>query len=283
MTVGQAIQWVRRQLEEVSEGDATADARAFVCAVTGHTPDKVLLRLYDPVQRKQEDQLRDMVLRRNRREPAQYIVGTAQFLGYEIKCDPRALIPRFETEFLALEAFRTSREHGLSTVLDLCTGSGCIAISLSLYGLRTTACDFSEDALMLAQENARTTRAAVEFFQGDLMEALPEGRMFDMIVSNPPYVKSGDLPRLAPEVSAHEPHLALDGGTDGLLFYRRIATECACLRRGGWLLMEIGDGQAGEVTALLSERFEAIEVLPDMRGVDRVVRARRRDADAGEA
>lgn len=274
MTIGSALRWAQEQLLEVAGDDAPADARLFVCAATNTSHERILLSLGAPIQRRQEEGLREMIRRRREREPAQYIVGTAQFMGNLFLCDQRALIPRFETEMLALEATRRCMaERGLA-VLDVCTGSGCLAVTIAQTGAAVTAADFSEDALMLAAENARRHGVAVEFYQGDLFGALPEGRAFDMIVSNPPYVRSGDIASLAAEVAGHEPHIALDGGADGLLFYRRIAAEAhPYLRPGGRLLLEMGEGQADAVRALFKPRYHDIEILPDMRGIDRIFSA----------
>lgn len=278
MTVGQALRWAQNELDEISGEDATADARAFVCAVLDVEPQRVLSMLQSPMQGKQMTLLRQMVVRRKGREPAQYITGRTSFMGIEILCDPRALIPRFETELLAMEAQQTARMNGLKKALDLCTGSGCLAVALALFGLEVSASDASEDAILLAQENAKRHNAPIVFYQGNLFAALPEDERFDLIASNPPYVKSAEIDWLDEEIGAHEPHIALDGGEDGLHFYRRIAEDSPeFLREGGYLLLEVGDGQAAAVVSLLERHFTDITISPDMRGIERIVKGRRKD------
>ena len=277
MTVAGALRWAQEQLAQTAGGDASTDARLFVCAAMKTERNRILLRLGETLRDEQEAALRDMVCRRNARIPAQHIVGNAQFLGNTFLCDERALIPRFDTEILAQEAVRRIRVEGLRDALDLCTGSGCIAVTIAQAGISTTAVDCSGAALALAGENARRLGVQVRFFQGDLFGALPPGSVFDMIVSNPPYIPSADIDSLDPEVRDHEPRIALDGGGDGLLFYRRIAREgAAFLRPGGRMMLEMGEGQSPDVRALFAEHYREIEVIQDLRGIDRVITAIRR-------
>ncbi len=206
-------------------------------------------------------------------KPLWYILGSANFCGYEIKTDARALIPRPETEMLASLAANTC-EAG-DKVLDLCTGSGCIAVAVSKMAagknISVTAADISADALALARENAKENGADIRFIESDLF-ANVKGK-FNVIVCNPPYVKRGDLASLQREVREHEPMLALDGGEDGLDFYRRIAKDAPRrLAAGGTLLLECGQGQAQEIVRLLA-KFEYTMVLRDLQGVERYIRA----------
>ena len=205
--------------------------------------------------------------------PLWYILGSTSFCGYEIKTDERALIPRPETEMLAEFAAKTCEEG--DKVLDLCTGSGCVAIAVAKMAeeknITVTAADVSADALALAQENAKANRADIKFIESDLF-ANVKGK-FNVIVCNPPYVKHGDLASLQREVREHEPLLALDGGGDGLDFYRRIAKDAPRrLVSGGTLLLECGQGQAQEIVRLLT-KFEYTMVMRDLEGVERFVRA----------
>ena len=204
--------------------------------------------------------------------PLWYILGDTEFYGYKIKVDERVLIPRPETELLTEQVLRTA-EQG-NKVLDLCTGSGCIAIALAKKGaekeLIVTASDISADALALAQENAKRNGADIKFIESDLLDGV-RGK-FNIIVCNPPYIKSGDIPGLQKEVQ-FEPKGALDGGEDGLDFYRRLAKEAPRhLVKGGTLFMECGIGQAQEIVKLF-KKFDYTMVSRDYNDVERFVRA----------
>ncbi len=188
-------------------------------------------------------------------KPLQYLLGTAVFYGYNIKVDARALIPRFDTELLAEQAIKAlGKGAGADkTALELCTGSGAIAVTVCKEtGARITASDISQDALDLAEENAKALGADVKFVLGDLFEPI-EGK-YDVIIANPPYIPTGDMSGLDAEVKDAEPLLALDGGADGLDFYRRIAADYKdYLNPGGVLLLEIGVGQAEAIKELFGE------------------------------
>ena len=210
--------------------------------------------------------------------PLWYVLGDTEFYGCTIKVDERVLIPRPETELLAERAVKEAKEG--SRILDLCTGSGCIAVSVAKNAadrhVSVTAADVSAPALEVARENAAGCGVAVRFLESDLFSAV-EGE-FDIITCNPPYIRSGDLAALQPEVKDFEPHLALDGGEDGLDLYRRLAAEApAHLAEGGLLLMECGQGQAEEVAALFAPAFET-EIVQDYAGIGRIVAACRRAA-----
>lgn len=206
-------------------------------------------------------------------KPLWYIIGDTEFYGCKIKVDGRVLIPRPETELLAELAVKTAQEG--NKLLDLCTGSGCIAVSVAKQlagkGVSVTAADISAPALEVAKENAALNGAEVKFVESDLFSAV-KGK-FDVIVCNPPYVKRGDIPALQREVKDFEPLSALDGGEDGLDFYRRLAAEAPKhLVRGGTLLMECGLGQAQEIVKLFA-KFDYTMVSRDLNGVERFVRA----------
>ena len=215
--------------------------------------------------------------RRLRREPIEYLTGCAEFYGMRFRVGPGVLIPRPETEMLVEEAVRmlNARKSAAVDVLDICTGSGCIAaaIAAEVPSARVVATDISAAAIGYAVENARLNSAGnVVFVQGDLFEPVG-GRDFHLIVSNPPYVKSGDLAALQREVSGYEPREALDGGEDGLGFYRRILEEAPQhLREDGVLLLELGAGQCGAVAGIASEcGLRVARVLNDLAGIERVM------------
>ena len=201
-----------------------------------------------------------------------YIIGDADFCGYKIKVDERVLIPRPETEDLVMLAVSMAKEG--QKILDLCTGSGAIAIAtakeLQKKNIRVeiTASDISEDALTLAKENAEANGAEVKFLQSDLFARL-DGE-YDLVISNPPYIPTATVQTLQREVRDFEPHLALDGGEDGLDIYRRIAEQAQThIRAGGSLLMEVGEGEAADVAKLFPQKSM---IAKDFNGVDRYVK-----------
>ncbi|TAM43459.1 peptide chain release factor N(5)-glutamine methyltransferase [bacterium] len=212
-------------------------------------------------------------------EPLQYILGCTEFMGLKFMVDKRALIPRPETEILVEEALKLSAKAGRSAgrqleILDIGTGSACIAVSLAknTKDCKITAVDISPEALELARQNADLHQARIEFIQSDLFASL-SGRRFDLIISNPPYIPTLELKGLAGEIS-FEPVLALDGGGDGLDYYRRMIDQAGgYLNKGGFLLMEIGFGQAGQIENILkkSEKFEIIGIIKDYNNIERVM------------
>ncbi|MGD9612247.1 MAG: peptide chain release factor N(5)-glutamine methyltransferase [Kiritimatiellia bacterium] len=213
-------------------------------------------------------------------EPVQYVIGETDFMGLRIRCDARALVPRPETEVLVAGAEEFLRGRERPDVVDVCTGTGCIACALALRvpGARVLATDLSPAALELARENACTLGAAVAFRQADLLAGQTEASV-DLVVSNPPYVATAEIARLDRTVRAFEPHLALDGGPDGLRTISRLVAEAAhVLRSGGWLMMEIGDDQAAAVAEILCKTtpLQFMGLRSDCAGRDRVAWACRR-------
>jgi release factor glutamine methyltransferase len=248
-------------------------------------------------------QVREMVKRRAAREPLQHILGGTSFCGLEIKCTRAALVPRPETELLAERAWqwlgtpvsdpartenvqRAGSETGAPNIgekvaLDLGTGTGCIAIAIAAKcpTALVHAVDLSDDALALARENAvnHNLSERIMFHAGDAFAALPPGLSFDLIVSNPPYVAAEEIATLEPEVREFDPRLALDGGADGLNFYRRIAVEApAFLKPHGKLMLEFGDGQEARVEKIFSdEKWIVEEIVCDYSPRPRILIARR--------
>ena len=267
MTVREALSWAKNALEFVSGEDAFVDARELVSLAAG----KRVRGAGDTAELTdaQQKTLETAVARRLAHEPLQHILGEWDFMGLTFKVSPDVLIPRQDTETLCEEAERLIKERGYKTLLDICTGSGCIGVSLQKRtGIRTTISDISEKALAVARENAEKLGADCEMEKSDLFSAFG-GRKFDLITANPPYIPSETVKTLSEEVKK-EPTLALDGGADGLDLYRRIAENFAeHLNEGGALLMEIGFDQGKSVPAL----FEGAEVrvLKDLAGLDRVV------------
>lgn len=245
----------------------------------GHALGCERLRLYldfeKPVGPAELARYRELVKRRAEGEPTAYITGTKEFFGRPFRCTPHALVPRPETELLVEAALELLPADG--SALDLCTGSGCIGVTLALErpGARVLATDLSGDALALARENAERLGARLELHEGDLFAAVPSDLRFDVVVANPPYVPSGELAGLAREVR-REPTLALDGGPDGLETTRRLVTEApARLRLRGTLLVEMHESHSASLPELcLAAGFSSAEVKRDLAGLPRFVIAR---------
>lgn len=203
--------------------------------------------------------------------PMQYLLGTQDFMGLTFKVSQDVLIPRLDTEVLVETVLEKTK--GAKTLLDLCTGSGCIAISLAYYGSfeQCIGVDISKAAQKIAKENGKNLAPMVKFIDSDLFSKV-EGT-FDVIVSNPPYIKTAECAKLMDEVKNYEPMLALDGKEDGLYFYRRIIESAPdYLNEGGWLFFEIGYDQGKSVPKLMEERgFSGVTVKKDLAGLDRVV------------
>ena len=230
-----------------------------------------------------KDKLRlisSVLKRRIKGEPIQHILGKIEFMGLEFKVNPDVLIPRPETEILVGTALKYINKEKGTRILDLGTGSGCIAVSLYKNSVDSAidASDVSNKALEVAGENACLNNAKINFIQSDLFNALGY-KEYDMIISNPPYIVSAEIRKLQPELR-FEPVLALDGGTDGLDFYRRIILGApGYLKNGGWLILEIGFGQKSAIEKIFldSGKFEITGVIKDYNNIARVIIARKAD------
>jgi release factor glutamine methyltransferase len=216
------------------------------------------------------DGLRELVKRRGLREPLQHITGSTSFCGHEIAVSRHALIPRPETEMLAELGwkFLAASHPQPATALDFGAGTGCIAIAIAVNcpTAKITALDLSPDALALARENAAKNSVAgqIEFLQGDGFAALAAGAQFDLIVSNPPYIASAEIATLDPEVRDFDPRSALDGGADGLDFYRRLAAEAkSFLKPDGKIMLEFGDGQAADIQKIFEGEKWIVEAVKE--------------------
>jgi len=238
----------------------------------------LLVRFEEVPPDAQRAAFRELIKRRVDGLPVAYLVGFREFYLLEFEVSPAVLVPRPETETLVAQALQLLKPLAAPMVLDLGTGSGCIGISIAHQkpDARVTLADVSPDALDVARRNAKKhgVEARMHFRQGDLFAALPAGSLFDAILCNPPYIAPGELATLAPDVREHEPRLALDGGPDGLAFYRRLAADAGRhLNSGGVLLMEIGSTQEQAVRSIFGERpeFEVKSVLKDHAGLPRVV------------
>jgi release factor glutamine methyltransferase len=212
------------------------------------------------------DGLRELVKRRAAREPLQHIVGSTNFCGYEIAVNRHTLVPRPETEMLAELGWKFLLERQTPNALDFGTGTGCIAIALAAKcpAAKITALDISADALALAKQNAEQNKVAdrIEFLLGDGFAALKTEMQFNLLISNPPYIAAAEITTLEPEVKDFDPRGALDGGADGLDFYRRLATESKpFLKPDGKLMVEFGDGQADDIRKIFEAEKWIVEAV----------------------
>jgi len=284
-TVKAALDWTATFLAEKSDEHPRRSAEWLLSAATGLSRVELYAYFDRPLTDEERGLLRDAVRRRAEGEPLQYVTGEVAFRHIIVKVRPGVLIPRPETEVLvdsvlpAVDAAIAARGEAL--VADLCTGSGCIALAIAQErpSARVWAGDISPIAVEVATENAIRLALGdrVETSAGDLFEALPADMRatFDVIVSNPPYVPSADVPDLPEEVAGFEPHLALDGGADGLSVYRRILLDArSWLRPGGLLGVELDERMARSAAAEAEEWYQEVRVISDLAGRERIVVAR---------
>jgi protein-(glutamine-N5) methyltransferase, release factor-specific len=270
------INKAQNTLEAAGIADSQVDSWLLAEFVFGITRAKYYANMQMTVDGKSAEKYNELVNQRAGHIPLQYLVGTQEFMGLTFKVNENVLIPRQDTELL-VENVADCLGNGERTVLDMCTGSGCIAVSIDRLSKdsKVTAVDISEKALEVAQENNRFNNANVTFIQSDLFTNVT-GR-YDIIVSNPPYIRTDEIPKLMEEVKSHEPVMALDGMEDGLYFYKKICNEASdYLNDNGKIFFEIGYDQGDDVSEILRQnRFCNIEVLKDLSGNDRVVIARK--------
>ena len=280
MTYRELYEYGQLRLVENEIAEAALDARLlleYIC----HTDRNELIVHGDRECSDLEEQFYRMTIdRRASHIPLQHITGVQEFMGLTFKVNEHTLIPRQDTEILVEEAMRHLSDG--MRILDMCTGSGCILLSLLKYSneCEGIGIDISDKALAVARENAKRLELDAVFLEGDLFAPLADfvsekttDRLFDLVVSNPPYIETAVIETLMPEVREHEPVLALDGMEDGLHFYRRIVSEApAHMRKGAYLFFEIGCEQGEAVKALMQEGgFAQVEILKDYAGLDRVV------------
>lgn len=293
MSVKELLELGEKHLKQCDIDDASIDNKLLYCHLMHVPTSRLILEYQRTVPDEQCSEYFKLLDRRASGEPLQYITGMQEFMGLPFTVNPSVLIPRQDTEILCEQGISVMTENRLDNrdlplktrkswdVLDLCTGSGAIGISVSRLAksvsVRLTCSDVSEAALQVAKANVQMNKVSAEFAQGDLFAPFRKRfrrKRFDMIFSNPPYIRSAVIPSLQREVSEHEPHLALDGGEDGLSFYRRIVSEAPdFLKKDGILMMEIGYDQMEEVTRQMEEngRYTEIHGLQDLAGRDRVV------------
>ena len=279
MTISKAVRCGASFLKESNIDNADYDSFALLADIMGIDRSYYYMHGDDELDSQVYNEFLGKVRRRCAHEPLQHITGKQYFYGNEFKVNPDVLIPRQDTEVLVSEALKILDDK--MSVLDMCTGSGCIIISLALNKNLNEAVgvDLSAKALKVADENAANLGASdVNFIESNLFESLDLSmeNKFDMIVSNPPYIETDVIRTLSDEVKLHDPMMALDGHEDGLYFYRKI-TSCApkFLKNGGWLLYEIGYNQADAVSVIMRDAgFRDVSTVKDLAGLDRVVAGR---------
>lgn len=270
LTLKEALAKAVDKLQQMEVPDADIDAWYLLSYVTGL--DRAAFFLHGEEPMAEPDMIRycDLVTKRGERIPLQHLTGEQEFMGLDFHVNEHVLIPRQDTECLVE---RVLPYVDGKRVLDVCTGSGCIAIAIAKLGkpFIVHGVDISEEALAVARQNATELNASVELFAGDLMTRM-DGQ-YDVIVSNPPYIPPSVIEGLMPEVRLHEPMLALDGGQDGLEFYQRIAGQAVTrLAPNGRLFLEIGCEQAAAVAEILQKQgYREVQVFQDLAGKDRIV------------
>ena len=270
MTLGELFREGKNALLAAEVAEWELDAWYLLEYAAGCTKSSYYMHFDEPVEEEQVRKYRELIRRRGRHIPLQYLTGSQEFMGYSFLVTEDVLIPRQDTEILVEEALGSIRP-GME-ILDLCTGSGCILLSIlkMVPDVRGTGTDVSKKALLVAEENRKRLGVEARFRESDLFEQVTG--IYDRILSNPPYIPSGVIDTLMEEVREHEPRLALDGGADGLHCYGEIIRQSPrYLKPGGMLYLEIGYDQAEAVTGLMEQDFTGIRVVEDLAGLCRVV------------
>lgn len=291
-TIQKIAAWAAEDFKKRGLESPRLEADLLLCAVLKLDRVRLILDASRPLTDEELADYREVIRRRRAGEPVAYILGHREFYGRSFKVDPRVLIPRPDSEVLLETALEKTAHRDLSgRALDLCTGSGCIALSFALARRtwQVTGTDLSEEALAVARDNAVHLGAiwGVRFLPGDLFQAVHSNERFELITANPPYIPDAEVLTLETGVKDFEPRSALSGGTSGLDFYERICREApSFLVPGGVLALEVGAGQAPDVEALMTQAgFERLERKRDLGGHERVVVAhapRRRAGAHGE-
>lgn len=251
--------------------DDPSEAEWLVATVLGKN--RTEMKLTPTISKAELQKIRDAINLRIKHMPLSKIFGFTEFYGMKFYVDKNVLSPRPETELVCEEAIKLINSHNFKKVLDLCTGSGAIAITIAKNTkTKVEACDISRSALKIAEKNAKNLGAKVTFFESNMFSGLKKNSKFDIIVSNPPYIATKEIQLLDVEVKNYDPHISLDGGEDGLDFYRVIAqTSSIFLKNDGKLILEIGEGEANAVKKLLSANFKNINIIKDYNNIQRIV------------
>ena len=266
--------WIRNQAKKLSGSTSAAlfETEVLAAHVLGLSRSALLVHANEELTEEAAARIAALVDRRAAGEPSAYLTGEKEFMGLSFLVGEGVLIPRPDTETLVEWAIAGYAGRS-PRILDVCTGSGCIAVSLARFlpKAQVTACDISPAALSYAKKNAERNAVTVSLVETDVLRSFVSGT-FDLIVSNPPYIPSSEVETLMPDVKDFEPRLALEGGEDGLLFYPVLAEKAyAALSRGGHLAVEIGSDQGAAVSAIFKKRFPKVTRLRDLAGHERVV------------
>ena len=284
-TILALIRWADERFSKEGIASPRLDAEVLLAETLGLDRVGLYTHFDQPLQTDELAQFKQRILRRLRREPVAYILGRREFWSLPLRVTPDVLIPRPETETLVAEALNVLEpaEGEDLRLLEIGTGSGAISIALAkeLPTAKVVATDLSPKALAVAEENALQSgvRERIQFMQGDLFRPVRKGEAFDLIVTNPPYISRGEFPSLMPEVRDYEPRVALDGGEDGLDFFRRALPAAGeYLRSGGWFLAEMGAGQDQKILAIAEKNSElhSFGFAKDLSGINRVFKARKK-------
>ena len=281
MNLTEAIDWGTAQLTAKQIEEARLETELLLVYALCLKRSELILNQSLTIDDKNFQYFKRLIGRRLKHEPTAYITGYQPFLLLDIMVNRSVLIPRPETELLVEAVLRTTNRESRTTIADIGTGSGCIAVTLAkrlplaeVYGI-----DTSNDALKTARNNAETHKIAdrCHFIKGNLLEPLKEP--VDLIVANPPYIPSGEISKLQPEVRDWEPKQALDGGKDGLDYIRKLLKESPkYLKPNGRLVMEFGFGQAAEIVKLAGDYFQNIEIIKDYAGIERIFSSQAKEA-----
>ena len=276
MRVSELLKMGETHLIEAGIGNAKGEAEQIFCAMKNYDRTQFFVKWSKEATDNEIESFMGLIEQRGTRVPLQQVIGSVEFMGYTFKVSEEVLIPRMDTEVLVEEALKVVSKK--DSVLDLCTGSGIIGISLAKeceankMPIKVTLADLSDHAIALAKENMELNGLKLDLVESDLFDKFKK-KKFNVIVSNPPYIKKDVIPTLEVEVREHDPMMALDGGEDGLDFYRAITSDAVNhLKKNGHLLYEIGHDQGQDVSEMLiSAGFENVQVIKDLAGLDRVV------------
>ncbi len=291
MTLENCLRQGINTLQSNNVSDADFDAFALLEYVTGVSKSDFFFKKSDEISDSCYERYIELIERRSKRVPLQHITNRQNFFGYDFYVDSNVLIPRQDTEVLIekiLEVIEANFNVEISSdisILDMCTGSGCIAITIYKelikrgFNIDATAVDLSKDTLAVTEKNVeklvgiKALNNTFHIIESDMFSNINNNRSYDIIVSNPPYIPTRDIEKLEPEVRDYDPIMALDGDTDGLRFYRRIIEESSnCLNNNGFIAFEIGYNQGDDVKSLLEEKgYKDIHIYKDLGGLDRVI------------
>ncbi|HEY9575401.1 MAG TPA: peptide chain release factor N(5)-glutamine methyltransferase [Lachnospiraceae bacterium] len=271
MTYQSLLAWGKEKLKESGIEEYDLDAWLLLSYCSGLDRGQFFLKALDSVKEEEESSYKAFIVKRQSHIPLQHITHQAFFMGLEFWVDKHVLIPRQDTECLVERVLEVIKED--DKVLDMCTGSGCIALSIKKLapGVKVTGVDVSKQALLVAEKNSQKLGEKVTWVCSNLFDQIKDS--YDIIVSNPPYIESKVIESLQEEVKEHDPRMALDGGEDGLYFYREIGKKAlSYLKERGWLFLEIGYNQKESVSCILEENgFIKIHTYKDLAGFDRIV------------